>query len=156
GETYQKLKNIPFIRLSLIYSYLIYYNKSDKRKDTFNPLSKNPMDGVKLDSARWLCFPAKIGDLVVFIYFHKDFVSHAAGLSNLFELASAQEIANRPPDGIMLFGVDPALMDNQLVGYYEDQANKVVVGAVAYQVPDVDYFGYFKKTALTIHNLIMI
>ncbi|HVZ81061.1 MAG TPA: phosphoenolpyruvate carboxykinase [bacterium] len=156
GEAYHKLKNIPFIRLSLIYPPLIYYTKVNKRKGKFNPLSKNPMDQVKLDSSRWLCFPAKIGELLVFIYFNKDFLSHAAGLSNLFELASAQEIANRPPDGIMLFGVDPALMDNQLVGYYEDQANDVLVGAVAYQMPDVDYFGYFKKTALTIHNLIMI
>jgi len=156
AETYQKLKNIPFIRLSLIYPPLIYYTKVNKRKGKFNPLPKNPMDAVKLDSSRWLCFPAKIGSLLVFIYFHKDFVSHAAGLSNLFELASAQEIAGRKPDGIMLFGIDPALMENQLVGYYEDKANNVVVGAVAYQLPDVDYFGYFKKTALTIHNLIMI
>ncbi|HUO58327.1 MAG TPA: phosphoenolpyruvate carboxykinase [bacterium] len=156
SEMYQKLKNIPFIRLSLIYPPLIYYTKSNKRKGKFDPLPKNPMESVKLDSSRWLCFPAKIGSLVVFIYFHKDFVSHAAGLSNLFELASAQEIANRKPDGIMLFGVDPALMNNQLVGYYEDTTNNVVVGAVAYQLPDVDYFGYFKKTALTIHNIIMI
>jgi hypothetical protein len=156
GESYQKLKNIPFIRLSLIYPPLIYYTKSNKRIGKFNPLPRNPMDSVKLDSSRWLCFPAKIGILMVYIYFHKDFVSHAAGLSNLFELASAQEVANRQPDGIMLFGVDPALMDNQLVGYYEDNQNKVVVGAVAYQPQDVDYFGYFKKTALTIHNLIMI
>ena len=156
AETYQKLKNIPFIRLSLIYPPLIYYTKSNKRKGKFNALSKNPMESVKLDSSRWLCFPAKIGDLMVFIYFHKDFISHAAGLSNLFELASAQEIANRKPDGIMLFGVDPSLMEGQLVGYFEDEPNGVLVGAVAYQVPDVDYFGYFKKMALTIHNLIMI
>ena len=27
---------------------------------------------------------------------------------------------------------------------------------MAYHLTDVDYFGYFKKTALTIHNLIMI
>ncbi len=156
SEIYQKLKNIPFIRLSLIYPPLIYYTKSNKRKGKFDPLSKNPMESVKLDSSRWLCFPAKIGSLVIFIYFHKNFVSHVAGLSNLFELASAQEIANRKPDGIMLFGVDPALMDNQLVGYFEDIPNNIVVGAVAYQLPDVDYFGYFKKTALTIHNIIMI
>ena len=156
SETYQKLKNIPFIRLSLIYPPLIYYTKSNKRKGKFNSLAKNPMESVKLDSSRWLCFPAKIGTLIVFIYFHKDFISHAAGLSNLFELASAQEIANNKPDGIMLFGVDPLLMENQLVGYYEDTASGVLVGAVAYQTPDVDYFGYFKKMALTIHNLIMI
>lgn len=156
GESYQKLKNIPFIRLSLIYPPLIYYTKSNKRRGKFNPLPNNPMDSVKLDSSKWLCFPAKIGSLIIFIYFLKDYVSHAAGLSNLFELASAQEIADRKPDGIMLFGVDPTLMDNQLVGYFEDTANKVVVGAVANQPDDVDYFGYFKKTALTIHNLIMI
>lgn len=156
SENYQKLKNIPFIRLSLIYPPLIYYTKSNKRKGKFNALAKNPVDSVKLDSSRWLCFPAKIGTLIIFIYFHKDFVSHAAGLSNLFELASAQEIADHKPDGVMLFGVDPALMGGQLVGYYEDKASKVVVGAVAYQTPEVDYFGYFKKTALTIHNLIMI
>ncbi|HTC20594.1 MAG TPA: phosphoenolpyruvate carboxykinase, partial [bacterium] len=94
--------------------------------------------------------------LIIFIYFHKDFISHAAGLSNLFELASAQEVASHKPDGIMLFGVDPALMEDQLVGYYEDSACGLLVGAVAYQPKDVDYFGYFKKMALTIHNLIMI
>jgi energy-coupling factor transporter ATP-binding protein EcfA2 len=156
GEKYQKLKNIPFIRLSLIYPPLIYYTKVNSRKGKYNPLTKNPLDTMGLDPTRWLCFPAKIGGLIIFIFFHKNFVSHAAGLSNLFELASAEEIANRKPDGIMLFGVDPSLMDNQLVGFYEDTANGVVVGAVAYHLTDVDYFGYFKKTALTIHNLIMI
>jgi hypothetical protein len=156
SEAYQKLRNIPFIRLSLIYPPLIYYTKSNKRQGKFNPLAKNPIDLVKLDSSRWLCFPAKIGTLIVFIYFNKDFISHAAGLSNLFELASAQEIASHKPDGIMLFGVDPSLMENQLVGYYEDSASGLLVGAVAYQPKDVDYFGYFKKMALTLHNLIMI
>ena len=43
---YQKLKNIPFIRLSLIYPPLIYYTKSNKRKGKFNPLSKNPLDTI--------------------------------------------------------------------------------------------------------------
>lgn len=156
SENYHKLKNIPFIRLSLIYPPLIYYTKSNKRKGKFNPLSNNLMETIKLDSSRWLCFPAKIGTLIVFIYFHKDFISHAAGLSNLFELASTQEIANHIPDGIMFFGVEPSLMDNQLVGYYENAPDGVLVGAVAYKPEEVDYFGYFKKTALTIHNLIMI
>ncbi len=153
---YQILKNIPFIRLSLIYPPLIYYTKSNMRKGKFSALPANPMSSIQLDPSRWLCFPAKIGDLIIFIYFHKDFISHAAGLSNLFELANAREIAGRKPDGIMLFGVDPSLMNNQLVGYFEDAQNQVVVGAVAYQLPEVDYFGYFKKTALTIHNLINI
>lgn len=153
---YQKLKNIPFIRLALIYPPLTYYTKSNKRKGKFNPLPKNPLETIGLDPQRWLCFPAKIGKLVVFIFLHKNFISHISGLSNLFELASAQEILNRKPDGIMLFGVDPSLMENQLVGYYEDPANGLIVGSVAYQLTDVDYFGYFKKTALTIHNLIMI
>jgi len=156
AESYQKLKNIPFIRLSLIYPPLIYYTKSNKRRGKFDPLPNNPMDSVKLDPSKWLCFPAKIGTLLIFIYFHKDFISHAAGLSNLFELAGAEDISGRKPDGIVLFGVDPALMNNQLVGYYEDDHAQVVVGAVAYQPDEVDYFGYFKKTALTIHNLIMI
>lgn len=156
GEEYQKLVNIPFIRLSLIYPPLIYYTKSNSRKGKFSPLVKNPLDTIGIDPSRWLCFPAKIGSLIIFIFFHKNFVSHAAGLSNLFELASAQEIANRKPDGIMLFGVDPSLMNNQLVGYYEDAKNGVIVGAVAYHLTDVDYFGYFKKMALTLHNLIMI
>ena len=156
SETYQKLKNIPFVRLSLIYPPLIYYTKTNKRKGKFNPLSSNPVDGVKLDSSRWLCFPAKIGTLLIFIYFHKNFISHASGLSNLFELAGAEQVVGRKPDGIMLFGVDPALMGGQLVGYYEDEPNGVIVGAVSYQQEDVDYFGYFKKTALTLHNLIMI
>ncbi len=155
-DFYQKLKNIPFIRLSLIYPPLIYYTKSNKRKGKFNSLAKNPLETIGLDPTRWLCFPAKIGNLIVFIYFHKNFVSHAAGLSNLFELAGAEEISNRKPDGIMLFGVDPSLMNNQLVGFYEDKQNDMIVGAVAYHLTDVDYFGYFKKTALTIHNLIMI
>ncbi len=156
AEIYQKLKNIPFIRLSLIYPPLIYYTKSNKRKGKFNPLPQNPLDTLQLDPSRWLCFPARIGTLVVFIYFHKDFVSHAAGLSNLFELVNADEIATRKPDGIVLFGVEPDLMNDQLVGYFEDNENHIVVGAVAYKPNEVDYFGYFKKTALTIHNLIMI
>ena len=42
SETYQKLKNIPFIRLSLIYPPLIYYTKSNKRQRQVQLLGQKP------------------------------------------------------------------------------------------------------------------
>ena len=155
GGPYNKLSAIPFIQLSLIYPPLIYYMKSNKRRGKFNPLPRNPMVDAQVNPEQWMCFPAKVGTLVIFIYFHKDFLSNVAGLSNLFELATMEDLKGKRPDGVVLFGIDPKIMDDANVGYWEDKENHLMVGAVAHK-DECDYFGYFKKTTLTLHNLIMI
>lgn len=152
---YEKLKVLPIVRLCLMYPPLIYYPKRSKRKGKYTPIGQHPLEKIDFDAARWLVYPAKIGELLILIVFHKDFLSHVAGLSNLFELATAEELEGRKPDGFVLFGVPEEVLEGKRVAFYEDKAAGCVVGLVAHH-EDVDYFGYFKKTALTVHNLIMM
>ena len=52
----------------------------------------------------WLCYPAKVGSLLIMVYFSVKFFELGFSLSNLFELANADEL-NRTPDGVFMFGI---------------------------------------------------
>ena len=39
--------------------------------------------------------------------------------------------------------------------FYDDIKNNIMLGYISYS-DDIDYFGYVKKMALTLHNLVMI
>ncbi len=155
-DAYKHLLAVPMVRMVMLYPPIVYYTKSNKRKGKYGPLKANPVPVVKEDPAAWLCYPAKVGTLVIHIYFRKEYLSHVGGLANLFEVATEDEIVGKKPDGVVVFGVPPKSMEDQNVGFYEDTEKGLVVGAVAHRDGETDYFGYFKKTALTVHNLIMI
>ena len=91
----------------------------------------------------------------MFIYFHKRYLSLGTSLSNLLEMAEAHEVEGRKPDAILVFGVEPEILGNDETVYYEDKANGVIVGIIG-RSERVDYFGYLKKMALTLHNLLQI
>ena len=80
----------------------------------------------------WLCYPAVVGPLVMFIYIHQRFIGLGSALANLFELASDKEIANGP-DALYLFGVPPEKMasfgDLPTV-FFDDTESGLLVGAV--------------------------
>lgn len=152
---YTQLLEIPFIQLAVIDPPLVYYPRRNYRKGLFEPIQDNPLLKARLNTREWACYPAKVGDLLLFIYFHHSYLSLGTSLSNLFELADATEIRAHRPDGIMVFGVEPEFLDQNQTVYFEDEANGVVVGVIG-RSEDVDYFGYFKKMALTLHNVIMI
>lgn len=155
SPAYAPLAGVPFIQQVVIEPPLIYYPKRNFRRGAFVPVTENPLARAKLNPAEWLCYPAMVGELLTFIFFHRRYLAMGASLANLFEFAEARDFAGKTPDAILVFGVDPEALGEETTVYHEDREAGVVVGAVAHS-EDVDYFGYFKKMALTLHNVIMI
>jgi hypothetical protein len=151
---YERLKDIPFIRLTLIEPPLIIYPAVNKRKGSFDEIHEITPDMLALTSSEWFCFPAKIGPLLAFIYFHRDFISMGVSLCNLFEIADYEDIDAKSPEIILLFGIKDAGLPSNTV-FYEDKENNLLVGLLRH-TEEIDYFGYFKKMPLTLHNIAMI
>lgn len=152
-NTYEPLKNIPFINMIMLRTPLIIHTKSNKRVGTFTETDICPMKQFRvLKKHDWYCFPCKVGGLLTFFYYHRDFSASAVALSNLFELASENECQNQKPDCIVLFGNQD---DKDDTVFYHDKENDVFVGKVSYNEV-IHYFGYAKKMCLTLHNLAMM
>lgn len=151
---YSQLGSISVIRQVLIYPPLILEPPMNKRKGEFIEVTENPIKSVQFNTQEWLCYPAKVGSLIVYVYFHESFYELGFALCNLFELASDRDL-RRKPDGIFLYGVPEEnlrhLADFPTV-FYEDKANDLFVGAVP-RGNEFGYFGYLKKMILTLHNL---
>jgi hypothetical protein len=151
---FSHLKDVPFIMLTLIEPPLVLYTKSNKRKGKILEVAKLTEDMIAFRPSEWFCFPARIGDLLAFIYFHRDYVTLGLSMSNLFETAGYEHIEGKRPDIIMLFGVkEPSLPADTV--FHEDAESGIFVGIVRHG-DEVDYFGYFKKTALTLHNVAVL
>ncbi len=146
---YDCLKDIPFISRVMLRTPLIIHPKSNKRHGMFTECDLNPITEFSGNAESWMCYPCKVGDLLCYIYFHRDFTSSAIALANLFELASADDCANNNPDMILLFGNQDEKDDTV---FYHDQTNNCWVGKVSY-ADKIEYFGYLKKMTLTLHNL---
>ncbi len=151
-QGYEGLRSIPFITQALIRTPLILHPKSNKRTNTFTETNVNPAIGFTDPGEEWICYPARIGELLVFAYFHRNYISSAVAMANLFELASPAEAMGKKPDAIELFGVEDGTKDTV---FYHDDVNQIWVGKVS-AAPEIDYFGYTKKALLTLHNLAMI
>ncbi|GIV66524.1 MAG: phosphoenolpyruvate carboxykinase [Bellilinea sp.] len=154
---YAALKNISVIRQIMIYPPMIFNSPSNKRKGVFERVSFNPVRGLHLDPEEWVCYPAKVGDLVIMIYFSMRFFELGFSLCNLFELAESDQITQQP-DAIYLFGVPdiPGLLEGQNPTiFYDDEENHMLVAAVPYG-DEFGYFGYLKKMVLTLHNIIVM
>lgn len=149
---YVQLAPIPFIDSLMLRTPLIMHTKCNKRYGSFTEVFENPLDNVKIDYQEWFCFPAKIGELTAFIYFHRDFISSGVSLGNLFEMATVEEYQDKKPDLICLFGVEDGKADTT---FYFDEENDIYVGYLSHDVK-IEYFGYMKKIALTLHNLEMM
>jgi len=146
---YNHLKGIPFIHTAMIRTPLLLYPHSNKRTGMFKEVFENPMKDANIKQQYWMCFPAKVGDLLVFVYFHQDFLSNGIALSNLFEIAEENECMKRKPDAIVLFGNEDG---KDATSYYYDKKNDILVGSVSYN-ERIEYFGYIKKMTLTLHNV---
>lgn len=155
---FSRLRDIPVIRQVLIYPPLIFNPPMNKRSGVFERVDQNPLEYVSVKKDEWLCYPAKVGPLLILIYFHLDFFELAFSLCNLFELADDQDLQRRP-DAIYLFGVPedqfPRLGESQTIFFDDDTSNGVLVGAVPNK-PQFGYFGYLKKMILTLHNIKMM
>lgn len=152
GDTYRKLAAIPFINTIMLRSPLLIHPASNKREGTFDEMFENPIKEFNESPENWFCYPAKIGESLAFIYFHKDFITSGVSLANLFEMATEDEIRYKKPDLICLFGMTTV---NEGCKFYYDRENDIYVGQVAYD-KKAEYFGYIKKTCLTLHNVSML
>ena len=152
-KEYEKLKNIPVIQKISIQAPFITYPKKNKRDGIFKEVYENPLQETKIYKEKWFCYPAKVGQLLAFVYFNRDFISHGISLCNLFELAGENEYKEKKPDIIYVFGGEEET--NFKTVFFEDKKNNIMLG-YANNTKEVDYFGYMKKMILTLHNLVMI
>jgi hypothetical protein len=157
GEQYNKLNHIQMIRQVCIYPPLVLDPPMNKRTGKFESVDKNPLDLVDINAEEWLCYPAKVGPLVINVYFHERFFELGFSLCNLFEIADECELQGQP-DAVFLFGVPGNVLDNLTslpTVFYEDNENKMLVGAIPNR-DEFGYFGYLKKMILTLHNIKMM
>lgn len=151
------LGDVPFIRHVWIAPPMIIDPPMNKRDGRFKKTDINPLDGLELEKGRWMCYPAQVGPLVIFVYFHQQHIDLGCTLANLFELATNEQI-EKGPDAVYCFGVDPDHMnrysDNPTV-FYDDAATGLLTAAIP-NAPQFGYFGYLKKMILTLHNIVMM
>lgn len=151
GSKYDALKGIWFIDSLMLRTPMLLHPKSNKRTGMFEERDTNPIHEFTGDADTWFCYPAKIGSLLAYIYFHRDFISSAVSLGNLFELANEAE-CRKKPDLICLFGNEDG--KNQTTFNYDEEED-IWVGCVSHS-EQIEYFGYIKKMSLTLHNLAMM
>lgn len=157
AKSYDLLKEIPFIRQVWIAPPLIMDPSMNKRTGQFQKIAENPLNNLRLEPRKWFCYPAQVGPLVIFIYFHQRFIGLGCALANLFELARDDQIA-KGPDAVYLYGIPPenlAQFGGLPTVFYDDEQTNLLVAAV----PGEDrfgYFGYLKKMTLTLHNIVMM
>jgi hypothetical protein len=157
GENYKKLNTVPVIRQMLIYPPLVIQQPMNKRTGDFKKINQNPVDLVNLNPDEWLCYPAKVGKLLIMVYFHIDFFELGFSMCNLFQLADDSDLEKRP-DALFIYGVPGNLIDGLAkysTVFYDDDENKIFVGAIPDR-PEFAYFGYLKKMILTLHNSIVM
>jgi hypothetical protein len=98
-----------------------------------------------------------VGPIVVFVYFHQQFIGLGCSLANLFELAMDAQVA-QGPDAVYLYGVNPEHMNRYgelPTVFFDDETSDVLVAAVPHG-DRYGYFGYLKKMILTLHNIRMM
>ncbi|MCD6103456.1 MAG: hypothetical protein DRP19_02105 [Thermotogae bacterium] len=156
-SNYPWMKQIPTVWAAIFDPPAIFYTRSNKRKGVIPVVEARVLDKIRLNPKEWYRFPIFVGDLLFYNFVHKEYLAHGAGLANLFEIASPLQLHGRKPDGIVIFGLKP----ENIPDYKEEWRNAVVFKDDIYVgiIPDFsenDYFGYMKKTTLTVHNLIRI
>ncbi len=149
SSVYAPLRGILFINRILLRTPLLIHPGSTKREGVFELSDHHPMEDFKEDPEKWIAYPCKVGQLLVYVYFHRDFTGTAIALANLFELAAAEECIGQKPDCLLLFG-NPDGQDETV--YYHDPLHSMWVGKISY-ADRIEYFGYLKKMILTLHNL---
>jgi len=151
---YDSLQDIFVIRQALIYPPMIFKTPMNKRTGQFAQISQNPLTNLHLPANEWLCYPAKVGELLIMVYFCLDFFELGFSLCNLFELADEEDL-KRKPDAIFIYGAPPEAAPhvggNETV-FYEDRENDCLIGTIPYK-DEFGYFGYLKKMILTLHNI---
>ena len=153
-QGYEILEDIEFIDSVLLETPFITYPKKNTRSGMFTEVDYNPLRDASLNKDHWFCYPAKVGELITFIYFHRDFMHHGVTLCNLFEMARCEEYRGKKPDLVFVFGARDK-DEEKKTEFYDDKENEIMLGYITHS-DEIDYFGYMKKMTLTLHNLVMI
>lgn len=157
GGKFDLLNRISVIRQILIYPPMVLNPPMNKRTGRFEKIETNPLDAVTIVPDEWLCYPAKVGPLLVMVYFHEKFYELGFSLCNLFELATDEDL-EKSPDAVYFFGV-PGDALSSLAAYptvfYDDPDSNMLIAA-APNGSAFGYFGYLKKMVLTLHNIKMM
>lgn len=156
-EPYEGLLSIPVIRQIVTDPPVILHPSMNKRRGQFQKVDTNPLEEWNIKSRKWLCYPAKVGELLVHIFFSQTFMGLGCSLANLFELAVGKDL-ERKPDALYAYGVPREVL--QRYGdlptvFFDDEENDLLVGAVP-EGPEFGYFVYLKKMVLTLHNIVMM
>jgi hypothetical protein len=151
---YSFLERIPFIETIILEPPFITYPKVNRREGVFQEVFTSPLMEASVNEHHWFCYPAKVGSLLAYIYFHKDFMCHGVALCNLFELAKEDEYINKKPDIIYVYGMKD-FKKEKTICFYKDKENDILLGYANYN-DEIDYFGYMKTMILTLHNIRMI
>lgn len=156
-KPYDKLNSVLVIRQVLLYPPLVLNPPMNKRTGRFEKIDLNPLQNIDVNENEWLCYPAKVGPLLILIYFHEKFFELGFALCNLFELADDEDLEKKP-DAVYTFGVPGDALDN--LGtlptvFYDDAKNDLLVAAIPNR-DEFGYFGYLKKMVLTLHNIKMM
>lgn len=148
SDKYAALKNIDVVTSVMLRTPMILHPRSNKRTGMFREVDVNPITYFTGSGDDFFCYPVKIGTLLCFVYFHRDFISSAASMGNLFELATVEELRKKP-DMIVLFGNEDG---KDATDFYYDKEEDLWVGCLSHN-EKIEYFGYMKKMCLTLHNL---
>ncbi len=157
GEKYKKLDRLPIIRQMLIYPPLVIQQPMNKRTGHFKRINQNPIDLVELNPDEWLCYPAKVGKLLIMVYFHQEFYDLGFSMCNLFQLADDTDLKKKP-DALFIYGTPGNALDGlstYSTVFFDDEENGIFVGAIPNR-SEFGYFGYLKKMILTLHNSIVM
>ena len=156
-DKYRKLNCVPVIRQMLIYPPLVIQQPMNKRTGEFKKIQKNPLELVNICSDEWICYPAKVGKLLIMVYFHIGFFELGFSMCNLFQLADDSDLEKKP-DALFIYGVPGNVLDGLAkfpTVFFEDDVNSMFVGAIPDRT-EFGYFGYLKKMVLTLHNSIIM
>lgn len=157
GDKYKKLNAVPVIRQMLIYPPLVIQQPMNKRTGQFKKILQNPVDLIEINPNEWICYPAKVGKLLIMVYFHLEFFELGFSMCNLFELADDTDLEKKP-DALFIYGAPGAVLDGlskYSTVFFDDEENGIFTGAIPNK-PEFGYFGYLKKMVLTLHNSIVM
>jgi len=151
GGMPERLDEVPCIRQILLDPPLVVQSERNKRKGGFTRLEEDPLGDFAVEPEQWLLYPARVGKLRIWIYLHEQFWELGIGLANLLDLLGNDEL-DQAPDACLFCGV-PGLSQSGPV--YWERPDGRLVGALPL-APRFGYFGYLKKTVLTLHNVAMM
>ncbi len=157
SSRYKKLNTVPVIRQILMYPPLVIQQPMNRRTGHFKRVMQNPVDMMEINPDDWLCYPAKVGKLIIMVYFHLTFLELGLSMCNLFQLAEDSDL-KRKPDAVFIYGFQGNDLDSIAefpTIFCDDEENGIFVGAVPGR-SEFGYFGYLKKMILTLHNSIIM